>query len=260
MMRQVDYVFVWKIVFHFNHPPCDRRSDRFALLSFRLQGNSFLSELHTYVEGHYCVDDKRFIAYDHCGYRHLSEYAKNHKDECCLVFEIKYENIFSAIAGGVLRKTASSRKVVRFTDRNGESLVTEEGLARRKMIEKELLETQTYQKSFNQMTKELMKSNGFTIERLADETGLSVETVKNMRTEPGIRFNIEAVVSVCIAMHLSRNISEIYIDKSPAKFLDTVEMRLYKFALIHRIIKAIKNRHLSVITEFFTILLYKKNS
>ena len=58
------------------------------------------------------------------------------------------------------------------------------------------------------MTKELMKSKGFTIERLAEQTGLSVETIKSMRNDPETRFTIEAVTAICIAMHLSSETSK----------------------------------------------------
>ena len=211
--------------------------DEFEAVQEYLNNENFRKLIDTgnfiYVDGHYCVDDRKYISYDHYGRRHLSEYAKYHMDECCLVFDIKYESIIAAISGSVLHKTAT-RKVIKYTNKNGGSLVTEEALALRKRIEKEIQEANKYQSDFNQMTKDLMKKKGFTIDRLADETGLSVETIKSMRTDPKVRFNIETIAAVCIAMHLSREICELYIDRSPAKFLDTtVDMLLYKYAVFH---------------------------
>ena len=211
--------------------------DEFEAVQEYLNNDNFRKLIDTgnfvYVDGHYCVDDRKYISYDHYGRRHLSEYAKYHMDECCLVFDIKYENIIAAISGSVLHKTAT-RKVIKYTNKNGGSLVTEEALALRKRIEKEIQEANKYQSDFNQMTKDLMKKKGFTIDRLADETGLSVETIKSMRTDPKVRFNIETIAAVCIAMHLSREICELYIDRSPAKFLDTtVDMFLYKYAVFN---------------------------
>lgn len=211
--------------------------DEFEAVQEYLNNDNFRKLIDTgnfvYVDGHYCVDDRKYISYDHYGRRHLSEYAKYHMDECCLVFDIKYESIIAAISGSVLHKTAT-RKVIKYTNKNGGSLVTEEALALRKRIEKEIQEANKYQSDFNQMTKDLMKKKGFTIDRLADETGLSVETIKSMRTDPKVRFNIETIAAVCIAMHLSREICELYIDRSPAKFLDTtVDMLLYKYAVFN---------------------------
>lgn len=211
--------------------------DEFEAVLEYLNNENFRKLIDTgffvYVDGHYCVDDRKYISYDHYGRRHLSEYAKYHMDECCLVFDIKYESVIAAISGGVLHKTAS-RKVIKYTNRNGGSLLTEEALALRKRIETEIAESNKFRSDFNQMTKDLMKKTGFSIDRLADETGLSVETIKKMRTSPNVRFNIETIAAVCIAMHLTRDICELYIDRSPAKFLDdSVDMRLYKYAVFH---------------------------
>ena len=188
--------------------------------------------LYEYVEGHYCLRESKYICVDHLGKKHLTSYAREHMDECCLVFEVKYENILSSFVGGVLHKGGVSRKVITYTNKNGGSVVTTEGLKKRREIEKYLAEARLIQKDFNQMTKELMKSKGFTIERLAEQTGLSVETIKNMRNDPETRFTIEAVTAVCIAMHLSSETSKVYIEKSPAKFLDTIDMQLYNYALL----------------------------
>ena len=127
-----------------------------------------------YVEGHYCLRDSRYISFDHLGYKHLTSYAREHMDECCLVFEIKYENIISSFVGGVLHKDGVSRKVITYTNKNGGSLITNEGLKKRREIEKYLAVARLIQKDFNQMTKELMKSKGYTIDRLSAETGLSM--------------------------------------------------------------------------------------
>ena len=82
------------------------------------------------------------------------------------------------------------------------------------------------------MTVELMERNGFTVGRFADETGLSEDTIKNLRNRPNIIFPIQEIVAVCIAMHLPPAISMEYIRISPSKFQTTVEMKLYEYALI----------------------------
>ena len=46
---------------------------------------------YEYLEGHYCLRDDRYIAVDHEGKRHLTPYARQHMNECCLVFGIRYE-------------------------------------------------------------------------------------------------------------------------------------------------------------------------
>ena len=85
--------------------------------------------------------------------------------------------------------------------------------------------------SFNDMTVHLMQIRKVSVGKLAELTGLSDETIKNLRNKSGIAFPIREVVAVCIALKLSPIVSESYINKSPTKFVDSVEMRLYEYAM-----------------------------
>ena len=187
---------------------------------------------YLYVDGHYCINDRKYIETDTDDNNHLTVYARENMDECCLIFEYKYEKITASTANGSLQKSVSSVKKCVYTDKFGESLVTEEGLAMRKKIELQMEERAVTTKSFNQMTVDLMTKKHFTVECLAEKTGLSEETIKNMRNNPNKRINIEAVVAVSIAMKLSPQTAQAYIESSPNKLLDTVDMNLYRYAII----------------------------
>ncbi len=188
---------------------------------------------YVYVEGHYCLDNRKYVAYDHFGDKHMTAYARDHMRECCLVFDIKDESIISSVAGNVLRKTSAKKKVVTFTGKNGESLVTAEGLEVNRTIDQEIEEEANVEKNFNQLTVDLMTMKHITIGRLADSTGLSEETIKNMRNDPDKKIGIEAVVAVSIAMGLSYDDALKYIERSPSKLTGTRQMRLYRYALKH---------------------------
>ena len=62
------------------------------------------SAYYVYAEGHYCLDDSRYVVKDHLGFKHLTSYAREHMDECCLVFEIKYDSRIGSFFNGVLHK------------------------------------------------------------------------------------------------------------------------------------------------------------
>ena len=86
-------------------------------------------------------------------------------------------------------------------------------------------------RSFNEMTVDLMKQKKMTIQKLADETGLTEETIKNLRNDPQRVFQINEIVAFCIGLHLPPEVSEEYIKCGPSKFLDTTDMGLYRYAL-----------------------------
>ena len=88
------------------------------------------------------------------------------------------------------------------------------------------------EKSFNQMTVDLMEYKGLTVPKLAERTGLSVDTIKNMRNNPNKKLDIETVVAACIGMGLSYETSMKYIEKSPSKLTETEQMYYYRYALM----------------------------
>lgn len=55
-----------------------------------------------YVEGHYCLNTSEYICYDYFGNPHLTEKAKTHMSECCLVFKNTYINKIIRSSGGGL--------------------------------------------------------------------------------------------------------------------------------------------------------------
>ena len=194
------------------------------------------SGLYLYVpeNGCYCLNDRKYLYLDHAGHPHLRRYAREHMDKCCLVFCAEYTNVFRRFINGVLQKGSTvgrGRRTIRYVNEKGGSPATEAGLMLRKQIEAQMQEAAKFQKTFNDMTVELMESRGITVGRLADETGLSEDTIKNLRNRPNIIFPIQEIVAVCIALHLPPAVSMEYIRISPSKFQTTLEMKMYEYAL-----------------------------
>lgn len=187
-----------------------------------------------YAEGHFCLNDKKYVFKTVSGIYTLTGYARNHMRECCLVFKTIYiSNGTKGFYGYLFKGKSASNKHKKYVGFNGKSVVTEEGRKLREQAEKEINETAFMSVSFNQATVNLMKSHNITVSQLAEKTGLSIETIKNLRNNPDMVFSIETIVAVCIAMQLPYSTSLDYIDMSPCKFLKTVDMKLYKYALMH---------------------------
>ncbi len=187
---------------------------------------------YVYAEGHFCRNAPRYVRADRAGDMRLSAYAREHMAECCLTFEVLYGNGRSW-QGGVLQKGRIGKREVRYVGRDGKSPVTAEGETFRKRIADEYRVTAMLRMSFNDMLVRLMDVKKVTIARLAEDTGLSDETIKNMRNDPKRHFSIESIVAICIALHLSPDISRQLIESSPAKFMSSEEMSAYRYVLLH---------------------------
>lgn len=99
------------------------------------------------------------------------------------------------------------------------------------MLKKRIRDEAKLTESFNEMTKRLMTERRCTIPKLADATGLSEDTIKDLRNNSDKRFQIESIIVVCIALHLPPKVSYEYIEKSPSKFENGYNMMLYRYAL-----------------------------
>ena len=194
--------------------------------------NVINSGSYLYVEGHYCINHEKYIGVDHFGVRHLTYYAREHMEECCLVFSVSYQNLWDRVINGVFQKgVGRGRKEIHFVGRNGESPVTEEGKKLREQMEKELFLRRSITQNFNQMTVSLMKKRKISIDKLSLETGLSYEVIRKMRNDSETVFSIRSILAVCFALHLPPALSMDYIKASPSKFQEGIDMMLYQYAL-----------------------------
>lgn len=64
------------------------------------------SGLYLYVpeNGCYCLNDHKYLYFDHNGHAHLRRYAREHMNECCLVFRVEYGSVFRRFINGALQK------------------------------------------------------------------------------------------------------------------------------------------------------------
>ena len=188
--------------------------------------------LFIFAENHYCLNTSQYVYVDHGGYFHLTREARENMSACCLVFEEKYLHKLQVLLGGrLLKSPGKGSKCVQYRGKNGEAVTTAEGLALRKMVEKQAREMQVVRKTFNQMTVDLMKKHRFTVPSLAEATGMSPDTIKNLRNDPDRVFDIRELVAFCIALHLPPDVSDEYINASLSKFRNSIDMELYKYAL-----------------------------
>lgn len=187
---------------------------------------------YLYVEGHYCRNDIKYLYRDQHGSDHLTPYAREHMDECCLVFTRAYRNSLARMVNGIIQKgTGKGRQEIRYQRQDGGSPITEEGKQTLALIRQQKADYAAFEKSFNEMTTELMDKRKMTIGALAEATGLSRETVKNLRNDRTRLFPIQEIVAVAIAFHLPPEISKDYLRRAPSNFMDTDEMYCYRYAL-----------------------------
>ena len=99
------------------------------------------------------------------------------------------------------------------------------------MIREEMNQAHQFVKPFGELLVQYMDQRKISVIDLAIEAGLSEETIKKMRNNNHVSFSIQTVVAVAIALHLPPQVSSQFIEASPAKFLDTEDMYVYRYLL-----------------------------
>ncbi len=185
----------------------------------------------------YCRNDLIYLIRDKCGQLHLTRYAREHMDECCLTFEKIRIGRTDTDVNGVSLKAATpgkGRYAVHYIKTDGTPMETPAGLALRKQIEEEIKERTKYKTPFFKMTTELMKERGLKVDMLSEESGVSERTIVNMRSDKNIQYPYSIVAAVCIAMHLPPSLSFEYLERSRAVFNDTDPyMCLYRYMVMN---------------------------
>ena len=185
---------------------------------------------YVYCEGHFCLNDPKYIrVYNYK--RHLSLYARDHMAECCLVFEVQYCTGYRILPGGVFQKGRAGQKQIVYRTQDGKSPVTDAGKALQEKINKEWTEYSKYQMSFRDMLEELISTRHMDKSKLAEAIGVSDKTIQNIKNNPEQYISINILVAICIALHLTYEVSLRLIELSSAKFLNTKESIVYMHAL-----------------------------
>lgn len=160
----------------------------------------------------------------------LTEYARLHIEECCLIFDLvvqdkKGESVFE----DVLYRDANQeiRFEAHFINKKN---VDEKYLIRNRMIELQKL-AMSLPGSFSGTVSKLIEWSGLTLAKVEEQSLISERTLYRMRTDENYNVSLELILQLCIGLHLPPEISDILISRS-SKRLGNMELHfLYRFLL-----------------------------
>jgi len=164
-----------------------------------------------HADGHVCLNDPQYLRATKDGAR-LTPWANAHADACCLRFEKVYLQEREAvwILGSLNSSEEYIREYDRFLDRQL-TLTARERAAKREELMRQL------PNDFPDALRFLMEDRGggrITLEELAERSGLSRKTVERYRSRRTGAYSPDAVVAVCIALHLPPWLSRTMLEKA----------------------------------------------
>lgn len=177
---------------------------------------------YQYVESHYCFNSPKYITSGSDGNPCMTEYARLHVDECCVVFDLsvkstnKYGETFYTECA--LYRDADSNVIfeAHYSDDNKESKSEVEQFAAYK--DDVLGVLKSLPESFPMALKKVVEWSDMTEEDIAWEADMSTRQLQRLLNDDEQNPQLDTVVLICLAMRLPPLISAALIKKSGHTF------------------------------------------
>ena len=195
---------------------------------------------YVYIDAHFCINDSKYIRRNESGYAELTDYARQHIDECCLVFDIKARknDRYSAkhYTECVLFRDVISDKIIETKYSNSASnLQIDDRAEALRCIGAEAKTTKDIMcelpPTFPGTLLHHMKRLGVTVEVLAERSQLSAKTIQRMRGNVKNDAKLPTVVAICIGLQLNPILSLDMVRKSGNVFIIDEEHLIYQLLL-----------------------------
>lgn len=195
---------------------------------------------YVYVDAHICINDPKYVRNSFFGVAELTDYARHHIDECCLVFDIEVtrnENYgVSHYFECVLYKDVLSERTIEARYKSSaENEAVEARAEQLRKIGVEAKETaeilRNLPTTFSGTLKAHMKRLDFTEELLEEKSLINERTIRRMRKNEKYQAKIPTIVAICVGMQLCPDFSFDLMRKSGNGFRTTEEHLIYKMIL-----------------------------
>jgi hypothetical protein len=234
---------------HYVRPHCFKngfiRKDQTFSISIKdaLVESAFKPELkkklesgnYLFVDSHFCFNHPKYITVNEEGETVLTDYARFHMDECCLVFDLRIKSLNKYgeefFTECVLYRDAVSNIVfeAHYSSDNKEN---PNQAVMIKQYNTELLNVaRMLPATFSGTLNALIEWSRMTEEKLAEAASISEKTIQRLRNDEPDNVTIETVVQLSIGMQLPPVLSGCLLKASGKSFMMTEQHIMYQFLL-----------------------------
>lgn len=192
---------------------------------------------YIYVDSHFVLNHPKYITRDIFGQTVLTDYARNHMEECCLVFELSVksgckERYYTEC---FLNRDKTSNIDFDIKYCNGFEYATPEKKAEilADTLADEMRVYNELPTSFTKSLQMVFAWKNVTFVEIEKRTMLSSKTVSRIVNGEN-QGSINSIILICLGLHLPPEISKHIIDKSPFSLSFSNQSHLwYNFVLTH---------------------------
>lgn len=196
---------------------------------------------YLYVDSHFCINDSKYVRQNDYGVPELTDYARQHIDECCLIFDVKarVNNRYGVkyYKEAVLFREAISEKIIeiKYSD-SGKNKETDARAEELRSIGREARQIANIARSLPATFADTLTAHmdrlEVTVEELEERSLITDRTIRRMKNEIGYRPKLNTVVAVCVGLQLPPDLSMDLINKSGHTLMAFDEEHvIYRFIL-----------------------------
>ena len=192
---------------------------------------------YLYVDAHFVLNHPKYVAQNLFGEIELTDYARTHMDECCLIFDL---SVRAGVRERYHRECFLNRDeaaIISFDIVYGKGYQHAKPEKQKALLARMLAENaRMYSELPNSYTTCLQmvkKWRGVTYKELEERTLIDERTIRRIINGEG-QGSINSLVLICLSLHLPPEISSHIIERSPHSLDLTIDSHIYyRFALNH---------------------------
>jgi hypothetical protein len=191
----------------------------------------------TYVDGHYVINDPKYIKRSELGGIGLTDYAKTHIDECCVRFDLKYNetaktDIVVYLDSIVFRKATPDYNRVPTFNVDSHNMDVFNRSEKLKKLHKEYIEEGQFLSlpvgNFTQVAWAHILRKGYNKVVFCDTTLLSDKTFDRIKAGQLPNPTLETVMQICIGLELGGVFGEQLLELAGYKLNNSPQQLAYK--------------------------------
>lgn len=166
---------------------------------------------YIFVENHYVYCTNQYVQYGTDGKLELTDYARRHMDECCLLFDMEIlTSVDKQYYTECYLNREESNVTFKITFHNGyeNSLPEKQVAMRKKIAEEELGIRKKMTDDPAQCLKLIMEWKKINYVDLAEKAGINDRSIRRIVNGETDSMSVEKGIRICVALHLSPVISD----------------------------------------------------
>ena len=192
---------------------------------------------YQYVDAHFVLNHPKYLEQDMYGNTRLTDYARTHMDECCIIFDLSIDSKVKERYHSECFLNRDESSNISFSIKYGGGFEHSTKENKVKLLGDELAENaRMYSElptSYTTSLKMVKKWRNVTFKELEERTMLSERTIRRIVNgeEKG---SINSLILICLGLHLPPDISNHIIKNSPVSLnLTDRDHQWYSFVLTH---------------------------